>query len=97
MNIAQQDNDVIFSVTVVANAQKSHIVGWENNSLKVRIHAVREKGKANDALVEFLAKIMGVPKRDIEILSGHTSKHKRLRIHSVSMDSVIHKFSHLPT
>ncbi len=66
------------------------VVGWENEELKVRLTAVPEKGKANDALIAFLAKLWKLPKSAFSIESGKTSRHKKLLIHGVSIDMVLH-------
>jgi uncharacterized protein (TIGR00251 family) len=51
-----------------------------DGSLKVKVAAVPEKGKANDELCEVLAKHFGVPKGGVEVISGQTSTRKRVRI-----------------
>ena len=70
-------------IMVVPNASKSAIVGWMGDTLKVRIQAVPEDGKANKALLAFLAKEFGLPKRSVELLNGDTSRDKRVRIHGL--------------
>ena len=68
-------------VKVVPRASKSEIAGeLSDGTLKVRLAAVPEKGKANEALIELLAKIYEVPRSAVEILSGHTSALKMVRI-----------------
>jgi hypothetical protein len=67
-------------VYVVPNASRSEIVGWHGDALKVRIAAPPVDGKANKELVRYLAKELGVSKADIEIVSGHMNKKKRLRM-----------------
>jgi uncharacterized protein (TIGR00251 family) len=47
---------------------------------KIRVTAVPEKGKANRALIEFLAEHLGVAKSRIRIMSGETSQSKRIRV-----------------
>ena len=56
------------------------MVGEFDESLKVKIAAPPVDGAANDEVVKLLAKAFGRPKADVEILSGHTSRTKRLRI-----------------
>ena len=70
----------VLAVKVIPNASCSEIVGWEGETLKVRIKAVAEKGKANEELIRLLAKEFGVPKSGIKILSGKTSRNKRIKI-----------------
>ncbi len=62
------------------NASKNQIVGWKEEVLCIRIKGVPEKGKVNEELVSFLAEELGIPKSHIEIVSGHTSRLKRLKI-----------------
>lgn len=71
---------MILSVKVIPNAHKNQIVGWENGELKVRIAAIPEKGEANDELIAFLAKHFKIRKSSIQLISGATSRHKRLKI-----------------
>jgi len=56
-------------------------------ALKVAVRAAPERGKANDEIVELLAKFFGVPRGSVEILSGETSRNKRVRITGLSIDS----------
>lgn len=51
-----------------------------NGSLKVKLAAPPEKGKANDELCEVLAAFLDVPKRNVEVILGHTSQKKRVRV-----------------
>ena len=50
----------------------------------VRVTAAPESGKANDAVVSLLAKRLGVPKRSVQIVRGHKSRDKRIRIEGIS-------------
>lgn len=68
-------------VKVIPKSSRNEVSGYmADGTLKVKIAAVPEKGKANAALCRFLAEHFGVPTRDVEILSGETSSHKRVRI-----------------
>jgi uncharacterized protein len=73
--------DLVLKIKVLPKSPKSEIVGtMEDGTLKVRIAAVAEKGKANAELIAFLSKHYGVPKQNIEIFSGQTSPLKQVRI-----------------
>jgi len=48
--------------------------------LGVRVRAVPEKGKANKALIAVLSQFLGLPKRDIEVIRGTTSRLKTVRV-----------------
>ncbi|HXP85804.1 MAG TPA: DUF167 domain-containing protein [Bryobacteraceae bacterium] len=68
-------------VKVTPRAARSEIAGtMADGTLKARIAAVPEKGRANEELCSLLAKHFDVPKGEVEIVSGHTSALKLVRI-----------------
>ncbi len=68
-------------VKVVPRASKSGIAGQlADGTLKVKIAAAPEKGRANEALIEVLAENYGVSRADVSILSGHRATLKLVRI-----------------
>lgn len=79
----EKNNGIEFAVKIVPGARSNEIVGWENNVLKIRISVVPERGKANDALRKLLAKACGVRMSQVEILSGQTSRNKRIFISDI--------------
>lgn len=76
------------AVKVVPGASRSEIVGWQEDMLRVRIAAPPERGKANAALIELLAQTLGVSKRSVSVISGHTQSRKRVEIIGVSAEDV---------
>lgn len=87
--LKESKEGVILPVKVVPRAAKNAIVGWENEELKVRLNAVPEKGEANEELIAFLAKTWKIPKSSFSILSGETSRHKRLLIRGMTAESLL--------
>ncbi|MGA7410836.1 MAG: DUF167 domain-containing protein [Bryobacteraceae bacterium] len=68
-------------VKVVPRSSKSELVGiLEDGSLKVKLAAVPEKGKANEELRKVLARTFGVPRNQVEIVAGETSPRKLVRV-----------------
>jgi len=67
-----------FRVYVQPRSSKNAIVGHQGDALKVKIKALPVAGAANEMCIQFLAKSLGVPKSSLEILSGRTSRVKRL-------------------
>ena len=63
-------------------SQTKAVEQLEDQSIKIAIAAAPENGKANIELVSFLANEFGVPKTQVELVSGHTSKVKHIRIRS---------------
>lgn len=78
---------VTFGVRVVPRASKSEIVGEVEGNLRVRISSPPVDGAANVELVRVLAKHFGVAKSGVEIVSGQTSKTKRIRINGVTAEA----------
>jgi hypothetical protein len=71
---------LILDLHVQPGASRSEFAGRHGERIKVRLAAPAVDGKANDALIEFLAAHYGVAKRDVRILSGLKSRQKRVEI-----------------
>lgn len=84
----QKDGSLLLSVYVQPGASKSEIVGPHNGSLKIRIHSPPVDGKANEALVQFLAKTLGVSKRSVEVIKGLTQRNKTVKLVGVLLADV---------
>ncbi len=80
LSMQKVDDGVTFKIKVQPGAAKNEIVGVQGDVLKVKINAPPVKGKANRALIDFLAEKLEVRKSEIEILSGHTSKIKKIKV-----------------
>ena len=76
-------------VHVVPNAKIDKVVVGEHaGAIKIRLRAPAVEGKANAALVDFLAKRLKVPKRTIVLLRGHKSRDKLVRIDGLSEEEL---------
>jgi uncharacterized protein (TIGR00251 family) len=93
LKIQQVDNGVIFSVKVVPRSSKTVIAGVLDDMLKIKLIAAPEKGKANKALIEFLAETLGVRKNAVKITSGQTSPVKTIQITGVSPQIIQQKLN----
>ncbi len=68
------------AIKAIPNAPRSEVVGWLGDALKVKVHAPPVEGRANEALCEFLAEHLRMPRRAVEVLRGDTSRQKTIRI-----------------
>ncbi|HEX7593801.1 MAG TPA: DUF167 domain-containing protein [Anaerolineae bacterium] len=82
------DNSATFAVKVVPRASKNQIVGMEGDAIKIRLNAPPVEGKANEALVKFLAETLGVSRAQIEIVRGHASRRKVVRVRGVTAEQI---------
>jgi uncharacterized protein len=71
-------------VKITPGASRTKILGPHGNCLKIAVNAPPEKGKANHALIEFLAEVLGVPRSRIALQSGMTSPRKTLFVQRVT-------------
>lgn len=65
---------------VIPNAPRDELAGWLGDALKVKVHAPALDGRANDALLEFLAGRLGLPRRAVTLLRGEKSRQKVVRL-----------------
>jgi uncharacterized protein (TIGR00251 family) len=79
---------VTLTVRIQPRASKNGIVRMEDGSLKIRLTAPPVDGAANEALVRFLAGTFSIAQSQVEIVSGHTSRAKRVRINGVGEEDV---------
>jgi hypothetical protein len=85
LNISEQNNGITVAVRVIPRASKSEIVGEHDGSLKIRICSPPVDGAANAEVIRLFAKHFGVSKSEVSIVSGETSKNKRIRIENLSV------------
>jgi uncharacterized protein (TIGR00251 family) len=85
---AKAPDSVTLTVRIQPRASKNEIAAQGDGSIKIRLTAPPVDGAANEALVKFLANELGVPRSQVEIVSGHTAKNKILRIDGVGRQDV---------
>ena len=88
LKITGAGGGVTFAVRVVPRASKNEIVGIHGDALKIRVTAPPVEGRANEALVAFLAQRLGVRKSQVEIVAGATSRRKMIRVIGLSLQGV---------
>jgi uncharacterized protein (TIGR00251 family) len=78
--------DCLVTIHVMPNAPQTKADGLYGEvgqqALRVRLHALPIDGKANAALVKWLAKELGIAQREITLLRGQTSRRKQLKVDS---------------
>ena len=80
LDYREEGGALVFNVRVAPRASKTAAAGAHDGALKVRVAAPPVEGAANEELARFLAKAFGVPARSVEIVSGHTSRTKVVRV-----------------
>ena len=76
---------VRLAVQITPNAKKNEVVGVLDDALKLKLQAQPIEGKANEALVRYLAEMLAVPRSAVTITHGLTSKRKLVEVRSPDM------------
>ena len=88
IGINENDLGASFAVRVHPRAKKDAITGALGDALKLSLTAPPIEGRANEACIEFLAKLLKVPRTSVSIASGLSSRNKVIRVVGVSADYV---------
>ena len=72
---------------VSPGATRSRVVGRHGDGWKVRVSAAPEDGRANDAVLALLADALGVARRDLELVSGRSSRDKVVALDGLSLEA----------
>ena len=76
-----EDGELVVEIKVIPRAPVSYVVEtMADGVLKVKVNAVPEQGRANAEVCSVLARWLGVAKRNVEVVHGHTSQQKRVRV-----------------
>jgi uncharacterized protein (TIGR00251 family) len=78
----------VLRVKAQPGAKKNAVLGERAGALRVAVTAAPERGKANEAVVEELAKVLKLPRARIGLLTGDTSRDKRFLIEDITPDEL---------
>jgi len=84
---------VLLSVKLQPRASKNEIGAPLGGELKIKVTAPPVDAAANDALVKFLAEKLDCPRGKVELIRGHTSRHKTILLHGFKPENVLPKLS----
>lgn len=93
--LAESKGQVVLTVHVQPGASRGAIVGRHGDACKVTVAARPTGGRANAAVEAVLADAFGVPVRDVAVVSGHTSRRKRVVLASLGLDEAARRLAAL--
>ena len=93
MYIEEKGGAVVLRVLVQPRASKNELAGIHGDCLKIRVTSPPVEDQANKKLCAFLSKLIGVGKKQVEVVGGHKTRVKKVRISNASMDEVRKKLS----
>ena len=86
--IDESPGGVTFAVKVHPRARKNAITGELGDTLKLSLTSPPVEGRANQACIEFFAKLLKVPRSSVTIASGHASRQKVIRVTGWSAEEI---------
>ena len=84
-----QADGVLLSVKLQPRASANEIGDALGSELRIKVTAPPVDAAANEALVKLLAQQLDCPRNRVEILRGHTSRHKTIKLHSLAAEAVL--------
>jgi hypothetical protein len=75
--------DIILKVYLQPKSSKNEIVGPYRDGIKIKVTAPPVEGKANEALIRYLSKELGISPSSIEMIKGHHSREKTLKVSGI--------------
>jgi len=82
------DGRLTLTLHIQPGAKKTEFAGLHGEALKIRLAAPPVDGKANEALLRFIAEVLHLPKSAVTLKSGQTSRHKVLEVNGTTADAV---------
>ena len=79
----------ILAVRVIPRSPRTRVDGLRGDAILIRLNAPPVDGAANEALIAFISEALDVPRRSIAIVSGETSRDKRVRVDGIDADNAI--------
>jgi uncharacterized protein (TIGR00251 family) len=76
-------SSTVIAIRVIPRSPRSRVDGLRGDAVLIRLAAPPVDGAANEALVAYLSDALGLPRRNITIVSGETSRDKRVRIEGI--------------
>jgi uncharacterized protein (TIGR00251 family) len=86
--VRQLDSNISFQIRVHPRSRKNAITGEVGGALKLSLTAPPVDGKANEACIEFFAKLLNLPRSSITIAAGQTSRNKVIRVAGLSAEEI---------
>lgn len=82
----REGDALTLTLHIQPGAKRSEVAGLHGDALKIRLAAPPIEGRANEALVKFVAELFRVPQRQVELLRGAQSRHKMVKVSGSEVD-----------
>ena len=87
--LSSHPDGVRLRVFVQPKAAKTELVGIHGPALKLKVRAVPERGRANEAVCKLVAELLGVPTSNVEVVAGGSTRFKTVVVAGVGIDRAL--------
>lgn len=88
IELSSHSDGIILPVRAQPGASKNALRGEQNGMLKVSVTQIAEKGKANKAIIDVLAKALGLRRSQVELIAGDLQSQKRFLIRDIAVEDL---------
>ena len=88
MCLREKDGAVIVRVILQPRASRDEVAGQQDDCLKIKVTAPPVDNQANTKLCELLAKLVGVGKKQVAVISGHRGRVKQVRVSNTTLEEI---------
>ena len=90
MNWLKETPDgILLNIRVVPRASRNEVQGVLGEALKIRVQAPPVEGKANEAVMRFLAENLGVPRNRVALVAGDTGRVKQILVRGIQAEAAL--------
>lgn len=93
LSVTERNGAVTFAVRVHPGARREGFAGLHDGAAKIDLPEAAEDGRANDALVRLVARLLRIPLASVTILRGHSSRSKLVQVAGVTVDELRSAFA----
>lgn len=86
-------DDAVLTLHIQPGAKRTEVAGVHGEALKIRLNAPPVEGKANEALIAYLARQLDIPRARVLLEAGQTSRAKRVRLVGVDAGAVVERIA----
>lgn len=91
LRITETKGGIRLEIKVQPRSSRNQIAGEQDGVLKIKLTAPPVDGEANQALIDYLSGLLGVPKRNINLVKGETSRNKLVEISGIDRELLLKK------
>jgi uncharacterized protein (TIGR00251 family) len=95
LRVTETREGVRLEIKVQPRSSRNQIAGEQDGVLKIKLTAPPVDGEANQALIDYLSDLLGIPKRSVNLIKGETSRNKLVEISGIDKEFLLKKVGNI--